>query len=326
MHRALAEATDPDLDPDRRAWHLAHATLAPDEGVAVELERSADRARARGGLAAAAAFLERAARLTPEPARRAQRELTAAQAKHDAGAPDQALALLAAAEEGPLNELQRARLERLRAQLAFALRRGSDAPPLLLRAAQRLEPLDAGLARETYLEALAAAIFAGRLSSGAGVLEVAEAARAAPRAPEPPRTVDLLLDGLATRFTDGYAAGVPPLRRALAAVSEDDGHSEDDIRWLWLSCRIAPDLWEDETWHELATRQLRLARDAGALTVLPLAATYRAGVHVHAGEFAAAAALIEEADAITRQRATHRSCTARWCSPPGAARKPRHWR
>jgi DNA-binding CsgD family transcriptional regulator len=299
VHRALAAATDPDLDPDRRAWHLAAATLAPDEDVAAELERSADRARARGGLAAAAAFLERAARLTPEPELRARRELTAAQAKHDAGAPDKALALLAAAEEGPLNELQRARLERQRAQLAFALRRGSDAPPLLLRAAQRLGPLDAGLARETYLEALAAAIFAGRLSSGAGVLKVAEAARAAPRAPEPPRTIDLLLDGLATRFTDGYPAGVPPLRRALDAVSEDDGHTEDEIRWLWLSCRIAPDLWEDERWHELATRQLRLARDAGALTVLPLAATYRAGVHVHAGEFAAAAALIEEADAIS---------------------------
>ncbi len=130
--------------------------------------------------------------------------------------------------------------------------------------------------------------------------EVAAAARAAPRAPEPPRTIDLLLDGLATRFTDGYAAGVPPLRRVLEAVSEGDGHSEDDIRWLWLSCRIAPDLWQDETWHELTTRQLRLARDAGALTVLPLAATYRAGVNLHAGEFAAAAALIEEADAITQ--------------------------
>ena len=298
-HRALAAATDPALDPDRRAWHLAEATLAPDEDVASELERSAERARARGGLAAAAAFLERAARLTPEPARRAERDLTAAQTKHDAGAPDGALALLAAAEEGPLNELQHGRLERLRAQLAFALRRGSDAPPLLLSAAQRLEPLDAMLARETYLEAIAAAIFAGRLSSGPGVLEVAEAASAAPPAPEPPRTIDLLLDGLATRFTEGYAAGVPALRRALDAVSEDDGHTEDDIRWLWLACRIAPDLWEDETWHELATRQLRLARDAGALTVLPLAATYRAGVHVHAGEFAAAAALIEEADAIT---------------------------
>ena len=298
-HQALAAATDPKIDPDRHAWHRAQAALAPDEEVATELERSADGARARGGLAAAAAFLERSAALTPDPAHRARRELTAAQTKHDAGAPDGALALLAAAEEGPLNELQRARLERLRAQLAFALRRGSDAPPLLLSAAQCLEPLDALLARETYLEAIAAAIFAGRLSSGPGVLEVAEAASAAPPAPEPPRTIDLLLDGLATRFTDGYAAGLPALRRALDAVSEDDAHSEDDLRWLWLACRIAPDLWEDETWHELATRQLRLARDAGALTVLPLAATYRAGVHVHAGEFVAAAALIEEADAIT---------------------------
>ncbi len=298
-HDVLAAATDPALDPDRRAWHRAQATLAPDEAVAAELERSADRARARGGLAAAAAFLERAATLTPDPAHRARRELTAAQAKHEAGAPAAALKLLAAADQGPLDELERARLERLHAQLAFASRRGSDAPPLLLDAAKRLEPLDAELARETYLEALAAAIFAGRLGSGHGVLEVAEAARAAPPAPRPARTIDLLLDGLATRFTDGYAAGVPPLKRALDAVSRDEGHSEDDIRWLWLACRVAPDLWEDKTWHELATRQLQVARDAGALNVLPLAATYRAGVHVHAGEFAAAAALIEEADAIT---------------------------
>jgi DNA-binding CsgD family transcriptional regulator len=225
--------------------------------------------------------------------------LTAAQAKHEAGAPTAALKLLATADQGPLDELERARLERLRAQLAFASRRGNDAPPLLLDAAKRLEPLDAELARETYLEALAAAIFAGRLGGGRGVLEVAEAARAAPRAPRPARAIDLLLDGLASRFTDGYAAGVPPLRQALEAVSRDEGHSEDDIRWLWLACRIAPDLWEDEMWHELATRQLQLARDAGSLSVLPLAATYRAGVHVHAGEFAAAAALVEEADAIT---------------------------
>jgi DNA-binding CsgD family transcriptional regulator len=298
-HRALAAATDPKIDPDRRAWHRAQDTLAPDEEVAAELERSADRARARGGLAAAAAFLEQSAALTPDPLLRAGRKLTAAQAKHEAGAPTAALKLLAAADEGPLDELQRARLERLRAQLAFALRRGSDAPPLLLAAAKRLEPLDAGLARETFLEALAAAIFAGRLGGGRGVLEVAEAARAAPPAPQPARTIDLLLDGLANRFTDGYAAGVLPLRQALDAVSRDEGHSEDDIHWLWLACRIAPDLWEDETWHELATRQLQLARDGGALSVLPLAATYRAGVHVHAGEFAAAAALIEEADAIT---------------------------
>jgi DNA-binding CsgD family transcriptional regulator len=298
-HRALAAATDPKIDPDRRAWHRAQAAVAPDEEVAVELERSAHRARARGGLSAAAAFLERSAALTPDGSLRARRELTAAQARHEAGAPTAALKLLAAADKGPLDELQRARLERLRAQLAFALRRGSDAPPLLLAAAKRLEPLDAGLARETFLEALAAAIFAGRLGSGRGALEVAEAARAAPVAPEPARTIDLLLDGLASRFKDGYAAGVLPLRQALDAVCRDEGHSEDHMHWLWLACRIAPDLWEDDTWHELATRQLQLARDAGALSVLPLAATYRAGVHVHAGEFAAAAALIEEADAIT---------------------------
>jgi DNA-binding CsgD family transcriptional regulator len=298
-HQALAAATDPKIDPDRRAWHRAQAALAPDEEVASELERSADRARERGGLAAAAAFLERSAALTPDPAHRARRELTAAQVKHEAGAPAAALKLLAAAEAGPLDGLQRARLERLRAQLAFALRRGSDAPPLLLAAAKSLEPLNAELARETYLEALAAAIFAGRLGSARGVLEVAEAARAAPPGRQPARTIDLLLDGLASRFTDGYAAGVPPLRQALDAVSQDEGHTEDDTRWLWLACRIAPDLWEDEAWHELATRQLQLARNAGALNVLPLAATYRAGVHVHAGEFAAAEALIEEAEAIT---------------------------
>jgi DNA-binding CsgD family transcriptional regulator len=298
-HQALAAATDPEIDPDRRAWHRAQAALAPNEEVASELERSADRGRERGGLAAAAAFLERSAALTPDPAHRAQRELTAAQAHHEAGAPEAALKLLAAAEAGPLDELQRARLERLRAQLAFALRRGSDAPPLLLAAAESLEPLNAELARETYLEALAAAIFAGRLGSARGVLEVAEAARAAPPAPRPARAIDLLFDGLTSRFTDGYAAGVLPLRQALDAVSRDEGHSEDDLHWLWLACRIAPDLWEDETWHELATRQLQVARDAGALSVLPLAATYRAGVHVHAGEFAAAAALIEEAHAIT---------------------------
>jgi DNA-binding CsgD family transcriptional regulator len=255
--------------------------------------------RARGGLAAAAAFLERAAALTPGPRRRARRELTAAQAKHEAGAPAEALKLLATADGRPLDELQRARLERLRAQVAFASRRGRDAPPLLLNAARHLEPLDAELARETYLEALAAAIFAGRLGSGRGVRDVAEAARCAPPAAQPTRTLDLLLDGLTTRFADGYAAGAAPLRRALDAVSQDEGHTEEDIRWLWLACRIAPDLWEDEKWHALATRQLQLARNAGALSVLPFAATYRAGVHVHAGEFAAAAALIEEADAIT---------------------------
>jgi DNA-binding CsgD family transcriptional regulator len=299
VHRALADASDPETDPDRRAWHRAHATLAPDEEVADELERSADRARARGGLAATAAFLDQATALTPEPARRAERALSAAHAKHDAGAPDAALRLLATAEMGPLDEVQRARLERLRAQLAFAVRRGNDAPPLLLIAAKRLEPLDPGLARETHLEALAAAIFAGRLSRGGGVREAAEAARAAPAAPQPARVIDLLLDGLATRFTEGYAAGLRPLRQALLALCRAEGQTEDDLHWLWLACRVAQDLWEEGTWHELATRQVRLARDAGALAVLPTALHFRAGLDVHCGELAAASGLLEEADAIT---------------------------
>jgi DNA-binding CsgD family transcriptional regulator len=300
IHRALAEATDPQTDPDRRAWHRAQAAVGPDETVAGELERSADRAQGRGGIAAAAAFLERASELTPDPARRGARALAAAQAKFEAGAPDSAYELLAAAEISPLDELQRARLARLRAQIVFARRRGSDAPPLLLDAAKRLEALDAGLARETYLEALGAAVFAGRLGGRCGVREVAEAARAAQLGPQPPRPIDLLLDGVATRFTEGYGAGVPALRRALQAFRREAPRSEDDIRrWLWLAWLLAGDLWDDEAWHELATRAVRLAREAGALTVLPVDLEYRAGVHVHAGEFAAASALIEEADAIT---------------------------
>lgn len=299
-HLALAEATDPQLDPDRRAWHRAQAASGMDEKVADELERSADRAQGRGGVAAAAAFLERATELTPEPARRARRALAAAKAKFEAAASEAALEMLAIAELGPLDELQRAGLVRLRAQIAFARRRGSDAPCLLLGAARRLEPLDTGLARETYLEALAAVIFAGRLGSDLGTLSTAEAARAALRPHQPARATDLLLDGLATSFAEGHAAGLPSLTRALHTFRRGQGPGGDDTRWLWLACRVAPVLWDDEIWHELATRQLRFARDAGALTVLPLALTYRAGVYVHAGEFAAASALIDEADAITQ--------------------------
>src|SRR5918997_4209934 len=208
-HRALAEATDPDADPDRRAWHRAHAAVL-DEVVAGELERSADRAQARGGVAAAAGFLERAAELTPDPADRGRRALAAAQAKFDAAASDAALKLLVTAELAPLDELQRARVERLRAEIAFVRRRGRDAPALLLEAAQRLEPLDAGMARETHLEAMAAAMFAGRLGDEPDVRAAGEAAQAAPAAPQPPRAIDALVDGLATRFTGGYAAGVAP--------------------------------------------------------------------------------------------------------------------
>jgi DNA-binding CsgD family transcriptional regulator/tetratricopeptide (TPR) repeat protein len=303
-HHALAEATDPETDPDRRAWHRAHSAAGLDEAVAGELERSADRARRRGGVAAMAAFLERAAELTPDPARRGARALAAAQAKLDAGAPEAAEALLATAELTPLDELRRARLERLGGQIAFARRRGSDAPALLLDAAKRFEPLDAALARETYLEAFGAAIFAGRESSSGGVLEAAEAARAAPSGPRPPRSVDLLLDGLAKRFTQPYGQALPALTQALRALAGGDGSGSDEVRWLRTSLGVAArvvaaELWDDETWHELASRAVSLARKAGAIAVLPIALTFRAGVHLHAGEFAEASALIEEADAIS---------------------------
>jgi DNA-binding CsgD family transcriptional regulator len=302
-HRALAEATDPEADPDRRAWHRAYAAASLDEAVAGELEHSADRARRRGGVAAVAAFLERAAELTPDPARRGARALAAAQAKLEAAAPESAEALLATAELSPLDDLQSARVARLRGQMAFARKRGSDAPPLLLAAAKQFEPLDAASARETYLDAFGAAIFAGRESRGGGVAETAEAARAAPPGPQPPRPVDLLLDGLAERCTGTYGDALPTLTRALHALSGGDGDGNGEAGWLWTACPVtpeplAPELWDDDTWHELASRAVSVAREAGALAVLPIALTYRACVHLHAGEFATAAALIKEADAI----------------------------
>jgi DNA-binding CsgD family transcriptional regulator len=296
-HRALAEAIDPDTDPDRRAWHRAQAAAGPDEDVAAELERSAGRAQSRGGRIAAAAFLERAAHLTLQPERRAERALAAAQAKHQAGAPDTALELLSAASAGPLDPLQRVRSELLRAQIAFTVRRGRDVPALLLRAAERLEPLDVRLARETYLDALDAAIFAGPLAGGSSLQETAAAARSAPPSQGPPRAADLLLDGLAVGYTDGFAAGIPTLKRALVAfrcVSEEEG-----LRWLWLTCRVARALWDEEAWEAIVTRFLQLARETGALSVLPLALSARTLAHVFAGELDAAEALGEELHGVT---------------------------
>jgi DNA-binding CsgD family transcriptional regulator len=299
-HRALADATDPEMDPDRRAWHRAHAAAEPDEDVAGELECSAGRAQTRGGVAAAAAFLEHAATLTPDPGRRARRALAAAQAKHQAGAGDAALGLVAAAEAGPLTEHERARAHLLRGQIAFASRRGMAAPVLLLEAARRLEPLDVQLARDTYLEALSAGLYAGRLAiAGGGVREAADAARAAPPA-EPPRPADLLLDGLAAVITEGYTSGGPILKRALSAFRGDDITREEELRWLWLASHAAIVLWDFDSWDALTRRQLDLVRESGALTVLPIALSSRIGVHVNAGEFAAAAALVDEVDAVTQ--------------------------
>ena len=296
-HRALAGATDPRADPDRRAWHRAQASPGPDEDVAAELERSAGRAQARGGLAAAAAFLERSAALTLDPVRRAERALAAAQAKYQAGAFDATLRLLATAEAGPPDQLRRARADLLRGQIAFSSSRGSDAPPLLLKAARQFEPLDSRLARETYLDALAAATFAGRLALGGGMREVAEAARMAPP-PQPACGPDLLLDGLALLVTEGYPAGAPVLRQAVSAFRGTDLSTEEGLRWLWLASRAALIVWDYASWDVLSDRQVRLASDAGALIALPIALNTRAGLHLFAGEFAEAAAMAAQAESV----------------------------
>ena len=262
MHAALAEVTDPDRDPDRRAWHLAQAAPEHDEEVADELERSAGRAQARGGVAAAAAFLERAALLTARPARRARRALAAAQAKVQAGASAAAQGLLAVAEAGPSTDLEQARVELVRARLASATSRDGEAPLLLLRAAERLKRIDVGLARTTYLDAMAAAIFAGRLASpGGSTIEVARIAAAAPPPSNRPRPPDLLLDGLTALFTQGYAAALPLLRQAVAAA-EQSTSADEEPHWLWLACVMASQVWDDERWELLSRRYIQLVRAA----------------------------------------------------------------
>jgi DNA-binding CsgD family transcriptional regulator len=294
-HRALAEATDAEVDPDRRAWHLAEAASVPDEDTAAELERSAGRAQARGGLAAAAAFLERAAALTPEPSLRAERALAAAQTKYEAGALDDALALLAIAEADAVNDGRRARVDLLRAQIAFASRRGSDAPSLLLRAARELEPVNPSLARATYLEALYSALFVGRLARGVGVLEVSEAALAGPPPPQALRPPDLLLQGLAVRFTEGYTAGAAILKEALGAFRREKVLPAQEGRWLLPACWAAADLWDDDTWRLLAARELERVRDTGALTAMGLVLGAVSYVHAVSGDLAGAESLLDEA-------------------------------
>jgi DNA-binding CsgD family transcriptional regulator len=298
-HDALARATDARLDPDRRAWHRAQAAAGPDEDIAAELERSATRAQARGGVVAAAAFLERAAILTLEPAERARRSLAAAQAKLQAGELDAARDMLSVAEAGPVGDLQEAHADLVRARIAFAASRGSDAPPLLLAAARRLETNDVGLARATYLEALSAGIFAGQLASrGSGLWEVARAALTAPPPAGPPRAPDLLLDGLAAYYTDGYAVGVPVLRKALAEFGTDMS-VEEELRWLWLACVTAVHAWDDDGWERLSARYLALVGQTGALGEQPLALSMRAQRLLLGGQLAASEALVAQAQAAT---------------------------
>jgi DNA-binding CsgD family transcriptional regulator len=298
VHHALASSIDPEIDPERRAWHRAQAAAGPDEIVAGELEDSAERAQARGGIAAVAAFLERASELTQDPVRRSQRALQAAGAKFRAGAFEPAAALLATATDGPPDELTRARIDVLRAGIAFAQGRGGEAPPLLLAAARRLERRDVAFARETYLELVSAVIFAGHLARSPGWHEVGEAARGAPPA-EVPRASDQLLDALAVRLTDGYATTVPTIERVLTAFCDDEVPVQESLRWLLLAGVIAADLWDLDRWRLVAARHVAIIREAGALSELPLALDSSAVVHVFAGELATAASVIEEVRTVS---------------------------
>ena len=268
-------------------------------GGAAELERSAGRAQARGGLAAAAAFLERSVALTVNPARRTERTLAAAQTSLQAGAFGKARELLATAEAGPLDEFASARVDLLRGQIAFASGLGSDAPPLLLKAAKRLEPLDLDLARETYLSAWIAAMFAGRLAGAGDLAEVSSAAQALPPLAHPPRLADLLLDSLALLVTEGRSAAAPRLRQAASAFASRDISPEEDLRWGWLAQAAAIVLWDEDGWHAIAVQQTQLARDVGALDQLPIDLASEAATIIRSGDFPAGTSLIAEADVVS---------------------------
>ncbi len=293
VHQALAEATEPGVDPDRRAWHRAHGAAGPDEDIAAELVSSADRAQRRGGVAATAAFLQRATELTPDPVTRARRALAAAQATLRSGAFETALKLLVTADESSADDLLQARRDLLRAQVTFASGHGARAARELLDTARRLEPLDVDLARDTYLDAFTAAIFAGRLAPGSPQIDVARAVRSAPQ-PATPRKHDLLLEALAISFTDGFPAAVPLARQSIAAFADPDLADPGDLRWLWLAAKTAVDLWDDEHWDALTARHVRIAREQGDLTELPLVLNSRLALHLFAGEFSSASSLLAE--------------------------------
>jgi DNA-binding CsgD family transcriptional regulator len=297
IHGALAAVTDAGLDPDRRAWHLGHAAVGPDEAVADELERAAERVQARGGIPAAAAFLERASVLTLDPARRGDRILAAASAKAQAGLLDEAKDLLTVAESVSLSSLQTARADLIRAQLAFVGSRGNDAAPWMLGAARRLEIVDPQLARDTYLDALAAAIFAGRLGVDGDVLEVSKAASAATCALTDPRPPDLLLHGLSTQHSADFEKGLPTVQQALRVYGQGMS-AANEMRWMFVACVAAARIWDLDRLMSLASRYITLARDTGALTEIPLALSCEISPLLFTGRFGEAAVEINEMAAV----------------------------
>jgi DNA-binding CsgD family transcriptional regulator len=305
VHAALASVTDPILDPDRRAWHRANSTVAQDDEIADELEQSAARAKSRGGLLAASALLERSALLTRDAGARADRTLSAAQAKRDAGALDEALRLVSAVEAEPASDLRRASAEHLRGQVAFDQQRGADAARLLLSAARRFEPFDLLLARDTYLEALSAAIWEGGPGGDANMAAAATAAREAFSSGDATRSIDLMLDALAVRLTEGYVAAAPLLTRALAAAKTPDhcAHGPDRVLWMAGNCAaglIASEVWDCDAGRMLAERRVRLAREAGALVQLQFALNFLANRLVLEGDLEAASALVDEDEQLSQ--------------------------
>jgi DNA-binding CsgD family transcriptional regulator len=304
VHSALAAAMDPQTDPDRRVWHRALAALGPDEEIASELEHSAGRAQSRGGLAAAAAFLQRSVALTQDPERRADRALAAAQAHVQAGGFGEAPRLLGVAETDAQTELQLAQVELLRGQIAYGVGFGGDAPGLLLKAAARLEKVDVGLARETYLNAWGAALFAGRFA-GAGSLEaVSRAARSAPRPAGPPHTLDLMLDAFAALVIDGRAAAAPLLRKVASAFAGTEVSTDEALRIGQLAPVAAYSLWDEASLHAMVTRQLQLAHDAGALGRLPIDLNVVGTMETFFGDFAAATRANAEAELVAEVTGT----------------------
>jgi DNA-binding CsgD family transcriptional regulator len=296
VHRALADATDPETDPDRRAWHRARATPGPGEEVATELERSAGRAQARGGVAASAAFLQRAVALTVDPARRAGRALAAAHASFQAGEFDAALGLLATAEAYPLDGFQSAQAALLRGHVALASAYGNDAAPLLLQAARGLEPFDLELARRAYLTAWGAAITANHLGGAGVLLEICRAVRALPPLPAAPHPLDLVLEGLALLTTDDRAAATPILQRAAKAVLQLP--VEDMLRWGWLAPAASSAIWDSEGAIAIYERKVQLVRDTGALGELPIHLHSLALERAWLGDFAGAGLLLAESDSV----------------------------
>jgi DNA-binding CsgD family transcriptional regulator len=298
VHRALAEATNPDLDPDRRAWHLARATSEPDDDIAAELERSAGRAQSRGGLAAAAAFLTRASELMGDPARRADLALAAAQVHLNAGEVTAARGILDKFPTVAVDDLQRARIEQFRGQIDAAATPGREAPLRLLQAAKRIESLDLPLARETYLHAWWAAVLAGQFAAPGGDLTAVSAAALSIPPAVDPRPCDLLLDGLARFVTEGRAAAASSLRMAINLYRTDQVSADDWTRWGRGATTAAFALWDVDSWAELSSRQVAVARASGALASLVLALNFHINVTAYCGEFEAATALVAELDTI----------------------------